>query len=122
MRYHVEAVGTYGYLLRGERFGERVAHVRGRKRWLRIPFILFYDRTTQNTHTLHHHTYHAWTFVLFLCYQLRFLLSFLFSSFLGQLVAFGGHPDIRTRNRFIRFFTVLEYSMLHVHPYARIPL
>jgi hypothetical protein len=32
--------------------------------------------------------YHPRTFVLFPCYQLRFLSYFLFSSFLGQLVAF----------------------------------
>ena len=31
MRYHVEAVGTYGYSLRGERCGERGAHVHRRK-------------------------------------------------------------------------------------------
>lgn len=111
MRYHVEAVGTYGYLLPGERCGEGCARAQA-QRWFRIPFILFYDRTTQITHTLHHHHTTLGHSFSFPCYRLRFFIVFSFSLlFLDNRWPLAATPTyVPVTDSFASYSTRVQYA------------
>jgi len=92
-----------------------------------VSHLLFYDRTTQITHTLHHHH----TIIIprsDICSLSPLpapLFYYLFSLFFswtigGQSTVLAATPTyVPVTDSFA--FTVLEYSMLHAHPCALTP-